>query len=63
MSTLTASGAVGNDAVRSIQVPPNWSVTLYSNSGFGGTAQTLTADSSDLGSFSAQTSSLIVIPG
>jgi len=63
MSSLTATGGVGNDKVSSIKVPPGWTVILYQDAGFSGTSKTLSADCSSLDDFNDRTSSLIVIPG
>jgi hypothetical protein len=56
MSQLT----LGNDTIRSLQVPEGWRVTLYQHVGFAGTTQEVTRDASELGSMSGQASSLVV---
>lgn len=63
LSVLMASGGVGNDTVKSVKVPPRWTVVLYKDQHFAGTTVTLTASSSDLGDFVNQASSLVIIPG
>jgi hypothetical protein len=63
MSTLTATGAVGNDRVSSIKVPVGWTVILYADSGFSGSSKTLTADCSRIDDFNDKASSLVIIPG
>lgn len=53
---------VGNDKIKSVQVPAGWKVTLYQNSGYGGTSVVLTGPTSNLSiqhaSFGTKTSSL-----
>ncbi|EYF05151.1 RICIN domain-containing protein [Chondromyces apiculatus] len=51
---------LGNDTIRSLQVPEGWRVTLHQHAGFAGTTQEVTRDASELGSMSAQASSLVV---
>lgn len=43
---------IGNDELSSLRIPSGWTVTLYQNSGFGGSSVTLTSDTVDLSSVS-----------
>lgn len=52
--------AVGEDTISSIQIPPGWSVTVYSDLGLQGASATFTTDTGDLGGFNDTISSLIV---
>jgi hypothetical protein len=63
VSTLKASGGVGDNLVSSLKVPINWTVILYEKSGYSGSSKTITADCSDVGDFNDKTSSLVIIPG
>jgi hypothetical protein len=63
VSTLKASGGVGDNSVSSLKVPVGWTVILYESSGFSGSSKTVTADCSSIGDFNDKTSSLVVIPG
>ncbi|WP_437498358.1 RICIN domain-containing protein [Sorangium sp. So ce1099] len=56
LSALT----IGNDTIRSIQVPEGWRVTLYSDAHFAGSSQVLTRDAAELASMSGKVSSLVV---
>jgi hypothetical protein len=63
VSTLKASGGVGDNSVSSLKVPVGWTVILYENSGYSGSSKTVTADCSSISDFNDKTSSLVVIPG
>ena len=58
------TGAIGNDSLSSLRVPPGWKVTLYRDANYSGPQVVVTSDT-NLWSFNDQTSSLRVeaLPG
>ena len=54
-------GSVGNDAVSSLSVPSGWTVTLYTDTAFGGTSVSYTSSASSIGSFNDKTTSIKVV--
>nr|AYM54441.1 ricin B lectin [Phaselicystis flava] len=55
--------ALGNDRIRSVKVPPGWTVVLYEHKDFEGATKTLTSSVYDLKDWKDKASSLVVIPG